>query len=148
MRKNGMVATALTRPRSPGSLAIVMPACVILLAFSAPAYSDGGMAAQPKTTSKQHPAQWEIAVQKIRNVCRVDKFLACMRWDTQICESMVNESVNSGVAAARPQVHRLSQRLRETPGLVDGLYVGSVMGALLKTSGPRLNNCLPNPDVL
>lgn len=139
---------ALSRLTSRVSIeaALAWPLAILLCAAgTAPTYASDQKALQPTVAPGKTQPAWQLAVDKMRGVCRLERFRECMRWDSAQCEQIVTRSIDSGIEAVHPQVGKLSPRLRNMDGVVDGLYVGGMMGALLKASGPRLNNCLPDP---
>lgn len=46
------------------------------------------------------------------------------------------------------QANRRKMRYRSNEQVVSGSYPGAMLGALLKTSKPRVNNCLSDPRAL
>ena len=88
------------------------------------------------------------AQEKLRKICVDPAFLACMRWEQRLCVQKVDDAIAVGNQRAAPQVETLAPRHRQHPEIVSGMYWGATIGALLKASGMRLNNCLPNPKSL
>jgi len=126
------------------------PALAMLVLVSVPAPAHAGIEREAPAAARRAngEAEWEVTLEKLRGICRVEAFLACMRWDRRTCDGKVRASIEAGIETAAPQADMLEERLRKLPGVVDGFYVGATMGELLKASGPRLNNCLPDPRQL
>lgn len=89
-----------------------------------------------------------VAQDKLRKVCRIQAFLECMRWERATCEDTVENAIEIGDRHARPVVERLEPRHRQNPEIVNGMYLGTTLGAMQKQSGPCLNRCLPDPKSL
>lgn len=96
--------------------------------------------------------QVQEAQEKLRKVCVNPAFLACMRWDQQGCAQRVNDAIVTGNRRAAPQVEKFMAKHHQQPekasAFAHGMYWGATLGELLKSSGMRLNNCLPDPKTL
>ena len=85
-----------------------------------------------------------VAQDKLRKACRIQAFLECMRCERATCEQTVESAIEMGDRHARPVVERLEPRHRQNPEIVNGMYLGTTLGAMQKQSGSRLNRCLPD----
>lgn len=129
------------RPHQCRSASRLVTLASLLLALLMPV---GVVAESGRSNQSAH----EQANQRLRKVCKVEAFLGCMRWDAPSCDRNVDEAIQIGRQLGDQHVARLAPRHRSNEQIVSGLYLGGTLGALLKNSGPRLNNCLPDPRTL
>lgn len=88
---------------------------------------------------------YQVAHDKLRDLCRTPGYLQCLRLDTAACSAAVDKAITRGEPIAVAQLRQLPADLQGNPEMVNSTHLAATLGGMIGIAGPRASVCLPDP---